>query len=93
MVRIAPSASPPSVRVAPGATVPDIIRAALEASGGPVPAKTVIQLARGIRDMSPEDVHRALYRLKESGEIEVTGVRPNRLYALKEAQTAIALAK
>ncbi len=54
---------------------------------------TVIQLARGIRDMSPEDVHRALYRLKESGEIEVTGVRPNRLYALKEAQTAIALAK
>jgi hypothetical protein len=93
MARVAPDAAPPSVRVSSNASVADVVRAVLEVANFPIPAKAVIQLVNGVRETVSEDVHRALYRLKEAGEVEVTGTRPNSLYAIKEAQTAIQLAK
>ena len=85
------------VEVPPDANTMDLVRAALEASEGPVPAKVIVERVNGIRETDPTNVHRALYRLKEAGEVDVTGTRPNSLYALKpaqaEKQTALQMAK
>ncbi|HZL18959.1 MAG TPA: hypothetical protein VFG23_14560 [Polyangia bacterium] len=79
------------------ASIINLVRAALMVADGPEAAKVVCARVNGLRDTSPADVHRALYRLKEAGEVEVTGERPNSLYALKpeepEKQTALPMAK
>jgi Fe2+ or Zn2+ uptake regulation protein len=83
-----------AVRVAPDATVIDVVRAVLAVADRPLPAKAIYQLvAAHHRDSSPSDVHRTLYRLKEAGEVDVTGERPNRLYVLREVQTVLAMTK
>jgi hypothetical protein len=82
-----------AVRVATGATVIDIVRAVLAASDEPIPSKAVIDFVRVHRQgASAKDVHRALNRLKKARKVEVSGTRPNSLYALKEANGSLPLA-
>jgi len=80
------------VKVPPSAPIADVVRAILAAADGPKAAKDIIGLVASVRDVQATDIHRAIYRLKEAGEIEVFGERPNSHYALKrrEQQTSLA---
>jgi hypothetical protein len=82
----------PSIVVRPpevpaDAPIIDLVRATLFVAESPQSAKAIVMKVNRLRETTPADVHRALYRLKEAGEVEVTGERPNRLYAMRPEQT------
>jgi hypothetical protein len=93
MLTSVPLASPPKISIATDATIGDVVLGVLAASDAPLAARSVIQEVKRIRPTSDTDVHRALSRLKKSGDIEASGVRPNSLYSMRLAQAALPMTR
>lgn len=87
--------SPPkALHVSQSDSLSDVVRKVLQAAERPMTARDIYDEISGFREISNDEIHRTLYRLKEEHEVEVQGERPARKYVWKgEPQQALSVAR